>query len=350
MPSSREISEQLERESAGRSRLAVPALAGGVLFFMSAIIVSATLNSAPTVGLVQGLAPALRGEANPAVSPRAVEVKYISHHAFALIAASAVKGVSLLALTFALLFLLSATRFRRPQTWSLAQPLVLVGGVALALVNLVHQIVGAVRAHNFAVGHDFTNHAVEQALTKGTLNLATQYLDLFAALALTAGMIAMSLNAMRVGLLTRWMGILGMFAGLLILLPIGGATLEFIPAFWMVALGILYYGRWPNGDPPAWGSGQAEPWPTAAERRAEREDASKRAPSSKSGSRSGRSTKAALTESGAADEGSAQPDEADPGAQSSAVQTQAPEQSSAGQPGGAGSSSRKRKRKGRVRG
>jgi hypothetical protein len=348
MASSREISEQLERESAGRSRLAVPALAGGVLFFMSAIIVSATLNAAPTVGLVQGLAPALRGEANPAVSPRAVEVKYISHHAFALVAASVVKGFSLVALTFALLLLLNATRFRRPQTWTLAHPLVLVGGLALALVNLVHQIVGAVRAHNFAVGHDLTNHAVEQALTKGALNVSTQYLDLFAALALTAGMIAVSLNAMRVGLLTRWMGVLGMFAGLLILLPIGGATLEFIPAFWMVALGILYYGRWPNGDPPAWSTGKAEPWPTAADRRAEREAASEKPSSSKSGSR--RAAKADSPDASADSDDAARATDADPDAQSSGGEIEAPAQSAAGQSAPAGGSSRKRKRKGRVRG
>ncbi len=140
------------------------------------------------------------------------------------------------------------------------------------MINIAHQIVGSIRAHNFAVGHDFTSHAVEQALTKGAINVGSQYLDLLAALALTAGMIAVSLNAIRVGLLTRWMGVIGIFSGILILLPIGGATLEIVPAFWMLGMGILYLGRWPNGDPPAWAAGEARPWPTQAERRAERED------------------------------------------------------------------------------
>src|SRR5262249_487973 len=98
MPSSSEISAQLARESEHRARLAVPAFVGGVRYFLSAIIVSATLSGAPTVGLVQGLTPALRGEANPAVSPRAAEVKYISHHAFALIAGSTLKAISLIVL------------------------------------------------------------------------------------------------------------------------------------------------------------------------------------------------------------------------------------------------------------
>jgi hypothetical protein len=271
MPSPSEISEQLARESERRARLGVPAFAGGVLYFLSAIIVTATLSSAPTVGLVQGLAPALSGVANPAVSPRAAEVKYISHHAFALIAGSTIKSLALIALTLVVLLLLDATRFRRPETWSPARLLVLVGGIGLAVVNVAHQVVGSIQAHNFAVGHDLSNHAVEQALTKGAFNVGSQYLDLLAALALTAGIVAVSLNAMRVGLLTRWMGMIGIFSGVLIFLPIGGATLEIVPSFWMVAMGILYLGRWPNGDPPAWTAGEARPWPSPAERRAERE-------------------------------------------------------------------------------
>jgi hypothetical protein len=272
MPNPTEISEQLASESERRERLGVPAFAGGFLYFLSAIIVSATLSSAPTVGLLQGLQPALRGEADPAVSPRAVEVKYISHHAFALIAGSTLKSIALVVLTLVLLLLLDATRFRRPQTWAYARPLVLVGGIGLVVINIVHQIVGSIRAHSFAIGHDFSNHAVEQALTKGTINVGSQYLDLLAALALTAGMIVVSLNAIRVGLLTRWMGVIGIFSSILILLPIGGATLEIVPAFWMLGMGILYLGRWPNGDPPAWAAGEARPWPTQAERRAERDD------------------------------------------------------------------------------
>ncbi len=274
MPSTSEISEQLERESERRARMGVPAFAGGFLYFLSAIIVTATLSSAPTVGLLQGLTPALRGEANPAISPRAAEVKYISHHSLALIAGSAVKSLALVVLTLLVLLLLDATRFRRPETWPAARPLALVGGIALAVVNLAHQVVGSIQAHNFAVGHDFSSLAVEQALTKGAFNVGSQYLDLLAALALTAGIIVVSINAIRVGLLTRWMGVIGIFSGVLIFLPIGGATLEIVPAFWMAGMGVLFMGRWPGGDPPAWPSGEARPWPTQAERRAEREDQS----------------------------------------------------------------------------
>ncbi len=271
MPSAREIREQIARESHYRARLAVPAFGGGFLYLLSAIIITATLNGAPTVGLVQALTPALSGEANPPVSPRAAEVKYFSHHAFALIAGSTLAGIAIAVLTLILLLLLYATRFRRPSTWVLARPLILFGGIALALLNVGHQVVSSIETHSFSVGHDHSSHAVNRALTEGTANVGIEYLDLLAALALAAGMIGVLVNAYRVGLIPRWMSILGIFAGVLILVPIGGATLEVVPAFWMVMMGVLYGGRWPNGEPPAWGAGEARPWPSPAQQRAEKQ-------------------------------------------------------------------------------
>jgi hypothetical protein len=281
-----EISAQVARESERRERLAVPAFAGGVLYLVSGIIISTTLRGAPTVGVVQGLKPALSGSVLPSScpagpfdprtcleSPRTAEVKFISHHALPLVAGSALAAVSIVTLTLVLLLLADAARFRRPESWSAARPLVLVGGIALAIVSLAHQVVGAISTHSFAVGHDFSKHAVENALTKGTANVTAQYLDLLAGLALAAGMIAVMLNSIRVGLVPRWMGLLGVFSGVLIFLPIGGATLEVVPAFWLVAAGLLLQRRWPGGDPPAWDAGEARPWPSQAELRARRQPA-----------------------------------------------------------------------------
>jgi hypothetical protein len=97
-----------------------------------------------------------------------------------------------------------------------------------------------------------------------------QYLDLLAGLALAVGMINTMLNSQRVGLLPKWMGLLGMFTALLIFLPIGGAELQIGPAFWMVMMGILLVGKWPGQDPPAWQAGEARPWPAPQRRGARR--------------------------------------------------------------------------------
>jgi hypothetical protein len=268
MPDAGEISAQVARESERRARLSVPAFGGGFLYLLSGITISETLKGAPTVGLLQGLTPALKGEASPAYSPRAPEVKFISHHALPLIAGSALATFAIGVLTLILLLLVDATRFRRPESWTATRSLVLFGGAGLALVSLGHQVLSSILTHRFAVGHDFSNHAVDLALTKGTANEISDYLDLLAGLMLAAGMIAAMVGAMRAGLLTRWVGVLGILTGVLIFLPLGGAELEIVPAFWMVAMGLLYGGRWPNGDPPAWTSGEARPWPSQAELRA----------------------------------------------------------------------------------
>ncbi|HEY8303972.1 MAG TPA: hypothetical protein VIG42_05215 [Solirubrobacteraceae bacterium] len=273
MASAPEIQQRTAFESERRGRLAVPAVAGGVLYLLSGIILNATLKELPSVGVLQGLEPALKGIANPAVSPRAQEVKYIDHHAFGLIASSVLSAIAIAALTLVLLFLADSTRFRRPAAWPAARPLALAGCVGYALLNLIHAVVLAIEAHKFAAGHDFTNNAVEKALlSSGSLGIFLALLGLVAALALTVGTIAVSVGAMRAGLLPRWLSVLGVLSGLLFLPFFATATLQLIPTFWLVATGILLMERWPNGDPPAWAAGESRPWPTQAETRAKREE------------------------------------------------------------------------------
>jgi hypothetical protein len=265
-----EIRKQTAWELTRRTRLAVPAFAGGFLYLLSAIVITSTLSGLPTVGPLQGLAPLVAGEANPAMSPRTNEVKFISHHAFPLIAGSVLAAVAIGALTAILLFVYDAAVFRREGIWRPARGLVLGGGIAVAVASVAHEAVYAIVTHNFAVGHDFSRQAVDRALTTGTANQVVAYLSLFAGLALVVGMVVVLLNGLRTGLLPRWLAILGMFSALLILLPNTGATLQLVPAFWLVMMGILLGGRWMGGDPPAWEAGESRPWPSRAQVAAER--------------------------------------------------------------------------------
>ena len=174
------------------------------------------------------------------MSPRAAEVKFISHHAFALIAGSLLAAIALAALTLVLLLLFDADALPPPGD--------LAAGAAAGRSSAASRSRSsasptrssrAIETHKFAVGHDLTNHAVDQALTKSTPNVIVAYIGLSPGWRSPAGMIATMLNSLRVGLLPRWMGILGMFTALLIFLPIGGAELQIVPAFWMVMMGIL---------------------------------------------------------------------------------------------------------------
>jgi hypothetical protein len=309
MPNAGDIRRQVQVESARRTRLAVPAFAGGFLYLLSAIIISTTLRGAPTVGLIQGLTPALEGDANPAVSPRTPEVKFISHHSFALLAGGVLAALAVAILTLVLLLLCEATIFRRPESFAPMKSLILAGGIGVVTVTVAHQVVSAIETHQFAVGSDHTNNAVERALTTGTATALVDYLALIAGLVLAIGMIGLMINALRVGLLVRWMAFLGMFTGLLIVLPIGGAELQVVPAFWLVMMGILYAGKWPNGEPPAWAAGAAIPWPS-------------RAPTPRGGGAAQPATAAATANGGSA-----------------------PEPAPAPAPSGTGGSSRKRRRK-----
>jgi hypothetical protein len=80
--------------------------------------------------------------------------------------------------------------------------------------------------------------------------------------------VMLPLRARKVGLLTPFMGVLGAIAGALVVFQLAGIS-AIVQAFWLGALGALFLGRWPGGRGPAWESGEAEPWPTAAQRRAE---------------------------------------------------------------------------------
>jgi hypothetical protein len=58
------------------------------------------------------------------------------------------------------------------------------------------------------------------------------------------------------------MGALGMVAAVLVVIQYG-AGIPLVLTFWLAGLAILFAGRRPGGDPPAWRTGRAEPWPTA---------------------------------------------------------------------------------------
>lgn len=70
--------------------------------------------------------------------------------------------------------------------------------------------------------------------------------------------------AMRVGLLTRFWGSLGIAVGVAALLLIPQFTLIFFIYF-----ALLLVGKLPRGKPPAWEAGEAVPWPTPGERMAQ---------------------------------------------------------------------------------
>jgi hypothetical protein len=152
-------------------------------------------------------------------------------------------------------------------TWITA----IVGGVLAAIGGIAYGVVITSKAHDFAT-HGTQTYPQANHLLSGAGLAVLQYAGLVGSLLLAVSFVLISLNAMRVGLLTKFMGYLGMIAAGASLLLIGSAPALLIEVFWLLAVGYLLIGRWPGGDPAAWKTGKAEPWPTAAEIREQRQE------------------------------------------------------------------------------
>jgi hypothetical protein len=147
----------------------------------------------------------------------------------------------------------------------------IVAGPALYAVGLVLGAVGQVDvASDFAGGEPIRgNPGDERAdrLLEDNANAVVFALNFAGSVATAFLFVMLPLRARRVGLLSPFIGILGVVTGALLVLQIVPLVPVIIEAFWLGALGLLYLGNWPGGRGPAWETGEAEPWPTAAQRR-----------------------------------------------------------------------------------
>ncbi len=95
----------------------------------------------------------------------------------------------------------------------------------------------------------------EQVRNDASLSSIETGFGLAGLLGFTISVVYVSLWAMRVGLLSRFWGSLGMALG---------AVFVFFTLFtliWFIYIGLLFAGWVPGGRPPAWASGEATPWP-----------------------------------------------------------------------------------------
>ena len=266
------VDQQLEWEARHRTRAALAALGAAVLTFASNVISGLTLTDAPGVSLI----PALQSAAEPGAisgqeSLRTPTYAYLDEHKVALLGGAVCNAIGFLCIAYVLTYLAFATRARRAEFPKIAAYAGLVGALLYGVFSLFAQIAQQLAISDFLDGP----RTVQQAEDIGGSGLLVfaQILYIPAVLALGMGFVFVGLNAMRAGLLSRFMGVLGILLGVFLVLPLlpYGATL--IQVFWFAALALLFLDRWPGGMPPAWRTGQAEPWPTAREIRDARDAA-----------------------------------------------------------------------------
>jgi hypothetical protein len=214
-------------------------------------------------------------EAKFSVYERAIQANDQPH---LVIVPTALQAIGYLLFAYALYYLARATRARRSETPRWAPGLSAIAGVlktitvvltAIALVSISADTADLKLAPFTERGAGLAGLAAnELAAERAAIDVrddssvleARQIIVLVANLALGLALVLVGLNAMRAGLLSRFMGILGIIAGALTILFQGAGIIE---AFWLAAIGTIFLDRWPNGRGPAWETGQATPWPSA---------------------------------------------------------------------------------------
>jgi Domain of unknown function (DUF4386) len=176
------------------------------------------------------------------------------------LAGSIATALSLVCVGWTLYFLWDATRARQPNAkpWFLGW--IAVAGAAVEAVSvIVYVIAFGSAASDFVSSGSQTYPEAHTLLSRGSLIIGQigNYLGLFL---IAIAFVLISLNAMRAGLLTKFLGYLGIIAGVLTIIPL--VPIPIVEAYWLLALAYLLSGRWPNGVPPAWTTGRAVPWPS----------------------------------------------------------------------------------------
>ena len=243
-------SEQLAWERENRTRYALAAFASGLGSLVSVVITLAFVG---------------RGGGNE----RTGLIRIHEHQAQLLISLAA-QAVAVFFLMAALYYLVRGIVARRPEQLRFLWPLLVAAPVVLTIGAVLTQINLGDLADEFVSKGAQTNARAKDLVADR--NKASGILASAGTLILALSYVLVSVNAMRAGLLSRFMGVLGIVSGALLILPLlpGGGSV--VQLFWVVALGLLYLDRWPNGRGPAWEVAEAVPWPTAAEQREPRSE------------------------------------------------------------------------------
>ncbi len=261
--------QTLAWEAQQRPRVVIAAMSSASLSLIGGILAGLTLpnpndHDDRIVTVVEALGRTAGGQAVPD-GRLAAYAQAIGDNALPAILGTVLAGIGALLLFIPLTYLLRATRARRPGLGRLGLITAAVGAVGLGVGRTVAQVAQYAGAAGFGGdGGETTNAAARDALTPA-IGLPAQVIWQLGALMLALSFVLICLNAIRVGLLSRFLGILGVIVGGTFILPLDQQGV--IRVVWLVALSVLVLGRWPGGTPRAWITGEAAPWPTQQELR-----------------------------------------------------------------------------------
>jgi hypothetical protein len=192
-----------------------------------------------------------------------------------LLGSSAVRAAGIALLIAPLLYLFRAAAARNPAVRQGLVGLVFAGPLFLAGAEIAQWVAFDNAAAEFArpgggAGIPVGEYA-EDLITEQTAFGIAQGLSFGGTVGFVVAMIYTALQAMRVGLLTRFHATLGMALSAAVVLIAQVISLLVI-GLWFVWLGLVILGRVPRGRPPAWDAGIAVPWPSPGEEAEEPEE------------------------------------------------------------------------------
>jgi MFS family permease len=243
------LREQLDWEARWARPAAVAAFASVGFNVAASIYVSSSIDSRPDADNTREL------------------LRTIDANAGVFTTGAVLSGIAGLLFGVLLWYLFNATRGRKPDLQTAALVLAILGPILLAVAGILSQTSLIDRAGEFLASGPQTEARADDIVAERPV--IVQSLGLAGALALAFATIVIAQSAMRVGLLTKFLGILGIVVGALYVLgvvfPLGT---DAIRLFWIVAVGLVVLGWWPGGRGPAWESGYPEEWLSPAQRKA----------------------------------------------------------------------------------
>jgi hypothetical protein len=191
-------------------------------------------------------------------------LRSVHRHATSYVAGGLLQLLAMICVAVVLWYLFRATKYRRQQTPMIALVLGIVGPVLFGVAGAIGPFVIKHYAAEFVAGANQSNQHAKDLVGGGSAAVFS-IITPIAALSFAFSMIMTNVNAIRAGLLNTFVGIIGVIAGVLFVLPLGPP--QILLFFWLMSVGVIVLDRWPGGRGPAWESGEAQKWPTAMERR-----------------------------------------------------------------------------------
>lgn len=246
----------LERENAQR-RVAVLTAVASAIVTAIAVIVEQTINAAgpPKADQAADLVETLNAQATGADFPASFWTAYAKFqvdHATQTVIVSSLRGIALLLLVPIVMFLFRGVRDRGGSLARWLEPLAVICLVTVAFLTVAE---GVLQVQAFkAASPEYLPARILDEFGSSDLLAATSIRG-FLSIGIGVPVALASIQALRLGLLPRLLGFMGVLVGLLFVIVLDPSGL--IRAIWFALVAWTIAGRLPSGPVEAWVKGIA---------------------------------------------------------------------------------------------